>query len=146
MAVNFSTAFTSDVEAYIANETLPLARRRLVAYRFGDPLKLPKGRGVPYQEASWNRLPLPAAPLSEGVPPQGQSMSVTMVTATAVQWGDKVTISDVAEMTIKHPMFQIAKELCTLAVSETLERNTHNALLGGTQVNFVNTRGSRGAL
>ena len=146
MAVNYSTSFTSDVEAYIANETLPLARRRLVAYRLGDPLKLPKGRGVQYSAARWNRLPLPYAPLSEGVPPVGQSMSVTMVTATAVQWGDKVTITDVAEMTIKHPMFQIAKELCTLAVSETLERNTHNALLGGTQVNYVNTRGSRGAL
>lgn len=146
MAVNFSTSFTSDVEAYIANETLPLARRRLVAYRFGDPLKLPKGRGVQYQAARWNRLPLPYAPLSEGVPPIGQTMSVTMVSATAVQWGDKVTITDVAEMTIKHPMFQIAKELCTLAVSETLERNTFNALLGGTQVNYVNTRGSRGAL
>ena len=146
MAVNYSTSFTADVEAYIANETLPLARRRLVAYRFGDPLKLPKGRGVQYQAARWNRLPLPYSPLSEGVPPQGQSLSVTMVSATAVQWGDKVTITDVAEMTIKHPMFQIAKELCTLAVAETLERNTYNALLGGTQVNYVNTRGSRGAL
>jgi N4-gp56 family major capsid protein len=146
MAVNYSTSFTADVEAFIANETLPLARRRLVAYRFGDPLKLPKGRGVQYQAARWNRLPLPNAPLSEGVPPQGQSMSVTMVSATAVQWGDKVTITDVAEMTIKHPMFQIAKELCTLAVAETLERNTYNSLMGGTQVNYVNTRGSRASL
>ena len=147
MATNYSTSFTADVEAYIANETLPLARRRLVAYRFGDPLKLPKGRGVQYQAARWNRLPLPAYPLSEGVPPVGQSMSVTMVSATAVQWGDKVTITDVAEMTIKHPMFQIAKELCTLAVAETLERNTFaSGLMAGTQVNFVNTRGSRSAL
>ena len=81
MAVNFSTSFTSDVEAYIANETLPLARRRLVAYQFGDPLTLPKGRGVQYQAARWNRLPLPFSPLSEGVPPLGETMSVTMVSA-----------------------------------------------------------------
>jgi N4-gp56 family major capsid protein len=146
MATNFSTSFSSDVEAYIANETLPLARRRLVAYRFGDPLKLPKGRGVQYQAARWNRVPLPFTSLSEGVPPIGQSMSVTMVSATAVQWGDKITITDVAEMTIKHPMFQIAKELCTLAVAETLERNTYNNLMGGTQVNYVNSRGARASL
>lgn len=146
MATNFSTSFSSDVEAYIANETLPLARRRLVAYRFGDPLKLPKGRGVVYQAARWNRVPLPYTSLSEGVPPIGQSMSVTMVSATAVQWGDKITITDIAEMTIKHPMFQIAKELCTLAVSETLERNTFNSLMGGTQVNYVNSRGARASL
>jgi len=146
MAINYSTSFTADVVAYIANETLPLARRRLVVYRFADPLTLPKGRGIQYQAARWNRIPLPYAPLSEGVPPVGQTMTVTMVSATAVQWGDKVTITDVAEMTVMHPMFQIAKELCTLAVAETLERNTHNALLAGAQVNYVNTRGSRGSL
>ena len=59
MAVNFSTSFTSDVEAYIANETLPLARRRLVAYQFGDPLKLPKGRGIQYMRPVRTGCPFP---------------------------------------------------------------------------------------
>jgi len=146
MATNNSGSFQADVENYIAQSTLPLARRQLVVYQFGDPLTLPKGRGVVYQAARWNRVPLPFAPLSEGVPPIGQNMTVTMVSATALQWGDKITLTDVAEMTIKHPMFQIAKELCTLAVSETLERNTFNNLGGGSQVNYVNSRGSRAAL
>jgi len=146
MPINQSGSFSADVEAYIAQSTLPLARRRLVSYQFGDPLTLPKGRGVVYQAARWNRVPLPYAPLSEGVPPVGQSMTVTMVSATAIQWGDKITLTDVAELTIKHPMFQIAKQLCTLAVAETLERNTFNNLLGGTQINYVNSRGSRPAL
>jgi N4-gp56 family major capsid protein len=146
MPVNSSGAFQADVESYIAQKTLPLARRRLVAFQFGDPLTLPKGRGVVYQAARWNRVPLPYAPLSEGVPPAGQEMSVTMVTATVLQWGDKITISDIAEMTIKHPMFSIAKELCALAVAETLDRNTYNNLMGGTQINYVNSRGARANL
>src|SRR5208283_2020106 len=147
MAINVSTQFNpADVEAYLANETLPLVRRRLVAFQFGDPLELPKGRGVTYTAVRFNRLSLPPYPLSEGVPPIGQTMTLATVTATAVQWGDKVTLTDIAEMTIKHPLFQKAKELCTLAVAETLERNTYNALNAGTQVNYVNTRGSRPAL
>ena len=146
MPINSSGSFQADVEAYIAQTTLPLARRRLVAYQFGDPLTLPKGRGVTYQAARWNRVPLPYAPLSEGVPPIGQSMTVTMVSATAVQWGDKITLTDVAELTIKHPMFKIAKELCALAVAETLDRNTYNNLNGGTQINYVNSRGARASL
>ena len=146
MPINASGSYQADVEAYIAESTLPLARRRLVVYQFGDPLTLPKGRGVVYQAARWNRVPLPSSPLSEGVPPVGQAMTVTMVSATAIQWGDKITLTDVAEMTIKHPMFRIAKELCALAVAETLERNTFNNLQGGTQVNYVNSRGSRFAL
>ena len=146
MAINQSGSFSADVEAYIAQTTLPLARKQLVAYQFGDPLTLPKGRGVTYQAARWNRVPLPYAPLTEGVPPIGQQMTVTMVSATALQWGDKITLTDVAELTIKHPMFQIAKQLCTLAVAETLDRNTFNNLLGGTQVNYVNSRGARASL
>lgn len=146
MPTNVSSSFQSDVVAYIAKETLPLARRQLVVYQFGDPLTLPKGRGVTYTAVRYNRVPLPYSPLSEGVPPIGQLMTLATVNATAQQWGDKITITDVAEITIFHPLFQMAKELCTLAVSETLERNTFNNILGFTQVNYVNSRGSRAAL
>jgi N4-gp56 family major capsid protein len=146
MAVNQSSSFQADVEAYIADKTLPLARRQLVVYQFGDPLTLPKGRGQTYTATRYNRVPLPFAPLSEGVPPIGQLITLGQVTATALQWGDKITITDVAEMTIKHPLFKKAIELLGLQVAETLERNTFNNLMGGAQVNFVNSRGSRASL
>ena len=146
MAVNTAGQFSSDIENYIADETLPLARRQLVAYQFGDPATLPKGRGTTYTATRYNRLPLPFAPLSEGVPPIGETMTIAQVSAVAQQWGDKVTITDVAELTIKHPLFKKAIELTALQLAETLERNTMNALMAGTQVNYVNSRGSRAAL
>ena len=143
---NQSSQFQEDIENYIADETLPLARRQLVAYQFGDPLTLPKGRGTTYTATRYNRIPLPYAPLSEGVPPIGETMTIQQVTAQLQQWGDKVTITDVAELTIKHPLFKKATELTGLQIAETLERNTFLALLGSPQVNYVNSRGSRGAL
>lgn len=146
MAVNQVSSFQADVEAYIADKTLPLARRQLVVYQFGDPLDLPKGRGATYTATRYQRVPLPFAPLSEGVPPVGELLTIQQVTATALQWGDKITITDVAELTIKHPLFKKAMELTGLQVAETLERNTFNALMGFTQVNFVNQRGARGSL
>ena len=146
MPTNTAGQFSSDIENYIADEVLPLARRQLVAYQFGDPLTLDAGRGTTYTATRFNRLPLPFAPLSEGVPPIGQTMTINQVSATAQQWGDKVTITDVAELTIKHPLFKKGTELTSLQVSETLERNTMNNLMAGTQVNFVNSRGSRAAL
>ena len=97
MAVNTSGSFAADIEAYIADKTLPLTRKQLVVYQFGDPLTLPKGRGVTYTATRYNRVPLPYAPLAEGVPPVGEIMTIQQVTATALQWGDKVTITDVAE-------------------------------------------------
>jgi len=146
MTINQYSQFTSDIESYIADELLALARRQVVAYGFGDSLSLPEGRGLTYTATRYNRLPLPFAPLSEGVPPTGQTMTLAQVSATAQQWGDKVTITDVAELTIKHPLFKTAVDLCGLAVTETLDRNTFNSLMAGTQINYVNTRGSRAAL
>ena len=145
-ATNTQGQFTADIEAYIADEVLPLARRQLVAYQFGDPLTLPKGRGLQYTATRFNRLPLPFAPLSEDVPPLGASMTIQQVTATVQQWGDQVIITDVAELTIKHPLMKQANFLIGLEIAELFERNTYNALMAGTQVNYVNSRGSRASL
>ena len=146
MATNNAATFSADIVAYIAEKVLPLAQRQLVAYQFGQPLKLPENRGTTYTATRYNRVPLPFAPLSEGVPPVGQSMTISQVSAVAQQWGDKITLTDVADLTIFHPVFQQATKLLAMQQSETFERNTFNSLMAGTQVNYVNSRGSRGAL
>src|SRR5882762_1202848 len=146
MPTNNAGQFTADIEAFIQDELLELSRKQVVAYGFGDPLTLPKGRGTVYTATRYNRIPLPFAPLSEGVPPTGEIMTISQVSATAQQWGDKVTITDVAELTIKHPLFNTAVNLTGLQVTETLDRNSFVSLMAGTQINYVNTRGSRAAL
>jgi N4-gp56 family major capsid protein len=143
---NFASQFSSDIEQFIQDKTMPLVQRQLVAYKFGDPLRLPKNRGTTYTASRYDRVPLPFAPLSEGVPPIGETMPLAQVSATAQQWGDKIAITDVAELTIKHPLFQKAIELCGMAMAETLERNTFNTLLAGTQIDYVGSVGSRAAL
>jgi N4-gp56 family major capsid protein len=145
-ATNTASGFQSDVEAYIQEEVEPLARRQLVAYQFGKPLHLDTNRGTTYTASRYTRLPLPFAPLQEGVAPPGEAMTLQQVTATAQQWGDRVIITDVANLTIKHPLFQQACELVAMQMPETLERNTLNTLMSATQVNFANNKGSRAAL
>jgi N4-gp56 family major capsid protein len=89
MPTNVASSFSADIVAFIAEKTLPLTRRQLVAYQFGDPLTLPKGRGTTYTATRYLRIPLPFAPLSEGVPPVGESMTIQQVSAVAQQWGDR---------------------------------------------------------
>lgn len=145
-ATNVAATFAADIENYIQEEVEPLARRQLIAYQFGKPLHLDVNRGTTYTASRYERLPLPFAPLAEGVAPLGESMTLRQVTATAQQWGDRVIITDVANLTIKHPLFQQAIQLVSLQVPETLERNTFNALSSGTQVNFATGKASRAAL
>jgi len=143
---NQSSTFSADIENYIQQKTLRLVDRQLVVYQFGQPLRLPKNRGTTYTASRYDRVGLPQAPLSEGIPPTGEQLTLVQVSATALQWGDTITVTDVADMTIKHPLFQTAIKLISMQMAETLERNTFNNLLAGTQINYVNTRGSRGAL
>jgi N4-gp56 family major capsid protein len=146
MAINTSSNFSADVLTYIQKKTLRLTQKQIVAYQFAAKAKLPEGYGTVYTATRYERLPLPYAPLSEGVPPIGETMTISQVKAVAQQWGDKVTITDVAELTIYHKPFQEAIKLCAYQVAETHERNTYLALMGGTQVNFVNSRGARSSL
>ncbi len=146
MAVNNASNFAADVGKYIQKKTLELTQLQIVLSQFGEKVPLPNGYGTTYNAFRYERVPLPYTTLSEGIPPAGQTMTITQVTGSVAQWGDLIRVTDVAELTIYHPVFKKAIELAGLAVTETIERNTFNAVLGGTQVNYVNTKGSRGAL
>src|SRR5512135_3213836 len=106
MPTNNSAQFNSDIRNYIAEKVLPLAKRQLTAYQFADKLKLPPNMGTTYTATRYSRLNLPFAPLSEGVPSVGESMTISQSQGVAQQWGDSVSITDVAEITIAHDVFQ----------------------------------------
>ena len=144
--VNVSPTFSADISNYIQKKTLPLVQRQLIAYQFGDMLRLPKQRGTIYTASRYDRINLPFAPLSEGIPPVGESLVLVQVNAVAQQWGDTVTVTDVADFTIEHPLFKKAIELTAMQMAETLERNTFNNLMAGAQVNYVNSRGARASI
>lgn len=138
--------FQNDIDLHIADEVLRLSYRNLVAYQFGQELRIPPNQGATYTATRFERLPLPYAPLQEGVASAGQALTIAQVSATAQQWGDLVRITDVADLTIKHPLFKQATRLIAMQQSETVERNTINILLTGTQVNFANSKANRASL
>ncbi len=146
MGTNNAAQFSADVLSYLEDELLPRTEKQLVAYQFGDKVTMPEGRGTSYSANRYNRVPLPFAPLSEAVPPPGETMSITTVTGTVAQWGDTIGLTDVAETTVYHPPFQQAINLTVMQAAETLERNTYNALMSGTQVMYSNGRANRAAL
>jgi N4-gp56 family major capsid protein len=144
--VNKSSSFSADISNYIAKKTLPLAQRQLVAFQFGTPITLPKNRGTSYTATRYSRVPMPSGPLAEGVPSVGEIMPISQQTATAQQWGDSVYITDVDMLTIEHDLFKEAMRVTALQLAETLERNTQNALMSGTNIGFANSKTSRANL
>lgn len=141
-----SQTITSDIELHIADEVLRIAQRQLIAYQFGQPLRIEKNTGVTYTATRYERLPLPFAPLSEGNSAAGQAITIAQVSATAQQWGDLVRVTDVADMTIRHPLFKQAIRLIGIQQPECVERNVFNQLITATQVNYTGNSASRFAL
>jgi N4-gp56 family major capsid protein len=146
MATNTSAQFAGDVRRVLAADTLEVAQRYLTVYQFADKKKLNKHEGTSWTATRFNRLPLPLGPLSEGVPPVGETLTISQVTGVALQWGDKITFTDVSTITIQHDLLKEASERLGMQIAEMKERNGFNFLSGGTQVNYVNTRGARASL
>src|SRR5262245_45638604 len=146
MATNTSAQYLGAIRRQLSREVLPITQRYLVAYQFATKKKMEKGAGVTWTATRFNRLPLPQAPLSEGVPPIGETLQISQVTGVALQWGDKITLTDVAVTTTMYDLIQQSKRLLAVQIAETHERNAFSSLMGGTQVNYVNTRGARASL
>ncbi len=146
MAVNVSSSNQAAIRRQLSKEVLPLTQRYLVAYQFATKRKLEKGAGVTWTATRFNRLPLPPAPLSEGVAPIGENLQISQVTGVALQWGDKITLTDVSVTTTMYDLIQQSKRLLAVQIAETQERNAFATLMGGTQANYVNTRGARASL
>jgi hypothetical protein len=72
---NTSGQFTADIQNFIQKKTIRLVDRQLVLYQFGEKAMLPKNRGTVYTASQYNRVNLPFAPLSEGIPPVGETMT-----------------------------------------------------------------------
>jgi N4-gp56 family major capsid protein len=139
-------SLSADVSAFLAEDLLPLTLAELTAYDFAEKIILPKGRGTTYTMSRYARAPLPFAPTAEGVPPVATPPTVSQATVQLQQWTGLITVTDVARQTIFHDVFKVAKERVQMMAAELMERNTFQAILGFTQINYVNTRGSRALL
>lgn len=134
------------INAHIASKLLMLAQKTLVFHQLAEKAQMPAGEGKTFQFNRYERLDLPGAPLSEGIDPDSSDMSLSTVDAIADQWGAYVELSDVAVLTIKHPLLQVAMNLLSYQAAELVEREHINLLLEGTSVTFGGTATKRSAL
>ena len=146
MAVNTSPQYQAALRRQLAKEVLPIAQRYLVAHQHAVKRRMEKGAGVTWTATRFNRVPLPSAPLSEGVPPIGEQLSISQVTGIALQWGDKITLTAVAVIVTMYDLEKEARKLLAVQIAETHERNAMFCLMGTTQVNYVGQVGSRASL
>lgn len=134
------------VGVWLRDELLERAERNLVFWDCADKTQLPKHNGQVVQFTRYEYLTLPEAPLEEGVTPTLTPMTISTVQAIVDQWGAVVGITDRAEMTVKHPTMQIARDLLGDQHDQTIDREGQVVLMGMTSVAFAGNKASRAAL
>ena len=91
----------------------------------------------------YGNLSAATTPLSEGVTPTGSQLSVTDVTATALQYGDYITSTDVVDFSSVDSVLTETAELLGDQSGETLDQLCRDILVAGTTVQYTNSRASR---
>ena len=146
VATTFATLSTDAPNVWIARQTFRLAERNLRVGRYATMYNLVQRMGKTLRIIRHRRLALPTVELTEGVPPDAVALAVENVDVTVEQWGIVVLITDVAQITTRHPALNVAINRTSLAMAEVLEREIAETLLAGTNLVFPGAVASRAAL
>lgn len=73
-------------------------------------------------------------PLQEGVTPVGSQLSVTDITAEALQYGDFITVTDVLDYSTQDPELTIAGEILGDQAGDTVDQLTRDVMAAGSNV------------
>jgi N4-gp56 family major capsid protein len=75
--------------------------------------------------------------LSEGITPAGSALSITDITATVLQYGDFITVTDVLDYSSQDPILMEAAEILGDQMGDTIDQLTRDILAAGTNKYFA---------
>ena len=134
---------TPRTAAYAAKELLKRGLPYLVFEKFGQAKPLPSNSSKVITFRRYSALALATTPLTEGVTPDGQKLQKTDVPATLVQYGDKVTITDVVLDTHEDDTLNESIELLGEQAAQTIESIRYGVLKANVNQLYANNVGAR---
>ncbi len=135
--VTTQASLSDENKTYWDRALIELANPELVHDQFAQQRDIPNGNGKTIEFRQFDPLPEMTTPLTEGVTPEGQSLSVNAMTATVAQYGGYVTTSDVLDMTALDPVVAQATKMIARQAGETLDTITRDIINAGTNVMYA---------
>lgn len=132
-----SEGLSAEMKTFYEKRLIDLAEPKLVHGRFGDSYPIPQGSGKQIEFRKYSILSKALTPLTEGVTPSGNSLTVTSITCPLKQYGDWIQMSDMLQMTaVDNNVLQATKLLGSQA-GRTLDTVIREELCGGTNVMYA---------
>ena len=134
---NTTGTMTKEMKTFYEKRLIDQAEPRLVHDQFADYYPMPQNGGKTIEFRKYDSLPKAKTPLTEGVTPNGQALTVTTVTSDLHQYGGWTPLTDVLQMTaIDNNVVQATRVLASQA-GRTLDTITRDVLAGGTNVIYA---------
>lgn len=146
MPITDSAALAADLRAYFSKRLLDINGKDAVLRDAAYEEKIPAGSGKSIDFTQYSRLATPGTVLTDGVTPSDTALAPTKVSATVDQWGAYVTLTDLAELTVEHPIVEETTMLLGEQSTETMEKAINTALVAGTNVQYANSKTTRANL
>ena len=142
----FAAMVNDAPNVYISAKMIELLQRILVIQKVAEQYPLENKMSKTLRVVQVQRLSLPTTQLVEGVTPVTNALTLINVDVTVEQWGIIATLTDVLELTVKHPMLNIATERVAMAMKETAEREDAAVLMAATNVSYAKAATTRAGL
>ena len=145
--VTTDSGLSDEMKTFYSDYLIDMAEPNLVHDQFGQKHPIPKNGGKMIEFRKYDPLPKMLTPLTEGVTPDGQKLTMSVITAKVEQYGGYVELSDILMLTaIDNNLVQATKLLGSQA-GRTLDTITREVLNGGTNVQYAEGQvSSRSAL
>ena len=138
-----SSGLTDEMKTYYSDYLIDNAIPKLVHDQFGQKHPIPKNGGKTIEFRKYSPLPKLTTPISEGVTPNGQSLTMSTITATVAQYGGYIELSDVLLLTAIDNNLVQATKLLGAQAGATLDTIVREVLNGGTNVIFAGGKSAR---
>ena len=138
-----TTQVTDAVSAYLSTPLLVRAYPHFVHTLWGQIRPLPRNNSTTIKFRRYTSLSAATTALTEGVTPDAQQLAITDVSATVLQYGAYVEVTDYLDMTTLDPLKTEIAELLGDNMGDTLDQITRDVIIAGDTVQYASTATSR---
>jgi N4-gp56 family major capsid protein len=132
----------AEMITYMSAKALEVAVTNTVLDQFGDKQPMPAGASKTIRFTRLEKFSVASTPaqLVEGLAPDATGVTINFVEATMEQYGFVARLSEVAELTARHPVIQLTLNRMGLNAAETYDQLIFNVLAAATNVYRPNNR------
>ena len=130
-------SLSAEMKTFYEDTLIDNAEPKLVHDQFGDKYPIPKNNGKTIEFRKYAALPKALTPLTEGVTPTGNNLSVSTKEATINQFGDYIKLSDMLQLTTIDDNVVQSTKLLGSQSGRTLDTITREIVNAGTNVIYA---------